>query len=210
MELTKSDFNKDRNDVLAALIKRAGPRAQPSTELETKVRGAVYAEWQRSLNEHRQRRNVRWLAAAAVGALVITFGWRAIVPHAKSVEIATIEYSRGDVRINATALADNTRTAWLHSGDEVRTNRNSGARLVLKNSANIRVAANTQLRWRAADEVELVNGSIYIDSGAQHAPLKITTRYGEVSHLGTRYRVRVSADTLSVGVRDGKVAVTNS
>ncbi|HYM33872.1 MAG TPA: hypothetical protein VET48_00680, partial [Steroidobacteraceae bacterium] len=31
-----------------------------------------------------------------------------------------------------------------------------------------------------------------------------------ISHLGTRYRVRLGADALSVGVRDGKVGVTNS
>jgi len=200
--------DKDRNDLIAALIRRAGPRSQPSAALESQVRAAAFTEWQQLLRRERLRHAAGWLAAAAVAALAMTIGWNILAPTAPAPTIATIEFNQGDVRVNAATVGKQAAEIPLHSGDDVGTKSSGGARLAFGNGASLRLAANTRLHWRDAQNLELLSGSIYVDSGTQQAPLRITTKLGIVSHLGTRYRVRLSGDALNLGVRDGRVEVT--
>jgi ferric-dicitrate binding protein FerR (iron transport regulator) len=106
-----------------------------------------------------------------------------------------------------TAPRDRATRDQLHPGDEILTGAHSGARLAVTNGISVRVAADTELRWRSPGEFELAHGAVYIDSGARHASLKVHSALGDVSHLGTRYLVRADADTLHVAVRDGLITL---
>jgi ferric-dicitrate binding protein FerR (iron transport regulator) len=207
MEPTKVDHHEDRNDAVAALIGRAGPRAQPAAPLEDSVRAAVYEEWQRSLRSKRQQRVIGGLLAAAVIIICVGIGWRVSVqrPISVPVAVASVVYAHGAVHVSSKQSASSNAQAALYVGDDISTDTDAGARLLLSNQASLRLAGNSHLRWRTSNDIELLDGAVYVDSGPQHARFVVRTRYGEVTHLGTRYQVKLSADALGIAVRDGVV-----
>jgi hypothetical protein len=206
MEPTKADNNEDRDDALAALIGQAGPRAHPSAALEESVRAAVYEDWQRSLRSKRQQRVVVGLLAAAVVIICVGIGWRVVVPGPESTPIlvASVAYAHGAVHVSSKQASSSAQAA-LYVGDDISTDNDAGARLLLSNQASLRLASNSHLRWRTNNDIELLDGAVYVDSGPQHARFVVRTRYGEVTHLGTRYQVKLSADALGIAVREGVV-----
>lgn len=198
------------DDPLAKLIAQAGPRTQAPAEMEADVRAAVYEAWQQGLRREHRRRWIGWLSAAALAAIAVGVGLRMTLfaPSPVPALIASLAHAEGEVRVNRQIENDQLLQTPLYSGDEVLTGADGGARLDLSNAASIRLASQTRVHWLAANELELLDGAIYVDSGPQHAALSIKTNHGVVSHLGTRYQVRIDAQTLSVGVRDGAVEVS--
>jgi ferric-dicitrate binding protein FerR (iron transport regulator) len=203
------DIDRDRQDLLATLIRRAGPRSQPSAALENQVRSAVYEEWQRTVKRHRQHKATRWLAAAAIGAIALTLGWRAVVTTPVAAPIATIAASEGQVHVNDTMIADPSGLQ-VHEQDRIETSTGGGLRLAIKGTASVRLSSATQVRWLGSQQVELEQGSIYVDSGRDHFPLTIKTRFGIIRHLGTRYQVHVGESAVQIQVRDGQVDLSGA
>jgi ferric-dicitrate binding protein FerR (iron transport regulator) len=208
MHVNTGSEDSDRFDVLGALIRQAGPRLQSSSEVETQVRHAAYESWQRGLRRERQRRVVNALAVAASLILALTIGWRVMTSYSTANAIGTLAFQTGESRLNGNIT--DARNSELHESDRLTTGDRGGVRVELVNAASIRLAANTELRWQSSNAIELIAGSIYIDSGARHAPLTVTTKFGVVSHQGTRYQIRATPDGLNVGVRDGEVEVTGA
>lgn len=200
--LPPNETTSGENDPLARLITQAGPRTPPPQASEERIRTAAYDAWQQALKKNRRRRLMGW-AAAAVTLIAIGIAWRAreTVP---AQTVAQLEQTQGDVRLNSRAVA---AASTVRTGDDLRTGQQSGARLSLISKGNLRLAKGTQLRWVDYRTIALQSGAIYLDSGPQHAALTIRTPYGVVSHVGTRYQVRLTDAALEVAVRDGAVQV---
>jgi len=208
------------DDALGRLIARAPPRRTPPDHVERLVRRNVEAAWQAQLAERKARRPSRtrgtWVATAAslvavvsIGLVVLRGGARIDAPlgaYVMPLGTLTVLDHEGDPR-TLTRAAGGTPVL---PEDRVRTAADGGLRIQLATGPGLRVAANTELRWLGADRVELVKGAVFVDSGArldESAPLAIETRHGVVSHLGTRYLVRVTDTAVDVRVREGRVTV---
>jgi ferric-dicitrate binding protein FerR (iron transport regulator) len=71
----------------------------------------------------------------------------------------------------------------------------------------LRVNVDTELAFVEAGTIDLVAGTVYVDSGeaAGGAALAIRTPLGSVTHLGTQYEVRFADRALRLRVREGRV-----
>lgn len=210
-------MNRERNDrgagssrdALAELIRRTGRRQPPPADAYASVRSAAFAAWQDKL---RARRNRRLSLAAASIATVL--GFAALLPlllDSGSTTVATVARTNGgvytgrspDLQAAAVGIA-------LASGQRLSTTADGGAALVLAGRVSLRVAGDTTVEIDAADAVNLVAGTVYVDSNdaAEAVPLAITTVRGTVTDIGTQFEVRQAGDTLRVRVRSGLVRLS--
>lgn len=208
-ELNKAAEQSDLHDPLAQLLAKAGPRRSPPPALTAEVRAAVHAEWQHLVKARRAKQQRHWLAIAASLIGVIGIGW--LVRNlndqptpSNTAVLATITQSQGSATLNSNAAASNEA---IHGGDVLRTQPNAGLRIELASGVSLRVATASELHWLNAREVRLDQGSLYVDSHTNAAPLTVHTVRGDVTHVGTRYLVDMDAQMLHVAVREGQVAI---
>jgi ferric-dicitrate binding protein FerR (iron transport regulator) len=183
------------------------------------ARERAFAALQQEFTEHHapvpvtappRRQTARWaLAAGVVIALTAGVLWRGMQP---APMVARVESLDGGVATRGTEwLAGDTRLAangTISVGSTLRVGADGGVLLRLSPDLTLRLAANTNARFNAADELELTSGQVFVDAtpGAR-APLRIVTPFGEVTHLGTQYQVRADAHAIEVAVREGRAQI---
>jgi hypothetical protein len=94
----------------------------------------------------------------------------------------------------------------LLAGQTILTASGSVAGLDWGNGGSLRIDENSRVRFVARNELELLSGRIYFDSG-EVGEIRIVTSHGLVTHVGTRYMTMVDHDLLKVSVRSGRVVV---
>ncbi len=198
-------------DTIARLLRLAGPRTVVPEDRAARVKAATRDVWRRSLvNERRQRRAqalVLSLAAAAL-VLIVLRPSHHVRPALPRPVVAVVEVIRG------VGAGTDPSPALLAVGTGVRAGEAIttpiGARLSLRLGAgpSVRVDEGTRLRMLSAVDLALERGAVYVDSGEAHRGLRVTTRLGSVTDVGTQFEARLSSSRLRVRVRAGRVSVT--
>jgi ferric-dicitrate binding protein FerR (iron transport regulator) len=143
--------------------------------------------------------------------LVSTVLVRQRVP-AQHVVVASVEKKLGDISVReggaeASPLTTGTR---LLAGSVLSTSRDSRLALTWINGESVRADQDSRLSLVSATEIDLLEGSLYIDSrgmGAGDVSLVVQTPTGPVQHIGTQYLTSVHGEEVTVSVREGEVAV---
>jgi ferric-dicitrate binding protein FerR (iron transport regulator) len=190
------DENGDRGD-------------QPRTEFTRRRRGALSSR----RREFRAAGRYRVVGIAATVALAaITVYWlqgpqaqRNAVQEA--AQFALIEGSVELLRVGGTSQPVVADTGAIRFGDTLRTGADGRVALRLNSDLLLRVNTTSELVFSAPDAIELLAGTIYVDTGDSGAgyPLLIDTQLGEIEHLGTQYEVDLSDAALRVRVREGSI-----
>jgi ferric-dicitrate binding protein FerR (iron transport regulator) len=202
---------------VAALLRAAGPRPMPSAEATAAARAAVEAEWRSSVAPRARTRAAGrpylWAAAAGV-AVAVTALWLvrpdAVAPASPVASLVRVEgglqASRGDGQWTRLAADD-----AIDAGTELRSSPDGRAALRLASGVELRLDAGSRVSLEDTGHVRLAQGAVYVDSGSQPGPassdLVLETAAGRVRHLGTQYLARLQDDRLTVGVREGRVAI---
>lgn len=200
------DEDERETAALLAQLKVAPPPA---------VRERAFAKLQQEFQaQHapvRRRPVARWaVAAGVVVALLAGLVWQGSQTPAM---VARVEALDGAVESRAAGwLARRGRLADAASvgvGTTLRVGADGGVLLRVSPDLTVRLAANTRARFVAADRLELKAGEVFVDAtpGA-HAPLRVVTPFGEVTHLGTQYLVRAGQDEVEIAVREGRAQLT--
>ncbi len=200
---------------VGALLRAAGRRPQPPPAMEAEVRAAVEAEW-RSMAQSRARRARVTTWAMAAGVAVVAVGvWIArplYMPD--SGPVAAMARVEGTVEVRTGGNKDWAplpANAELREGDEVRTGSAGRAAVRLASGVELRLDNTTRVALNDVRHARLRRGGVYVDSGASGADasrdLELDTAAGTVRHLGTQYQARVTNGVLTVGVREGLVAI---
>lgn len=204
-------MNTDDNSV-ERLIKLAGEPDLPSDEGMRRARAASEHAWRQMLADsappapwHGRFLGLGFAMAAAL-ALVAWFVGRAEFDNAPAIVVARV------VSLDGTAVAraeDGIIPLAVDAALPARTTLESRGRMALAfgGSLSLRLDRGTRLKVDGADQVTLLAGSLYVDSGGLNAssPLRIRTPAGEVSHIGTQFQVFVSDELTRVRVREGRV-----
>jgi ferric-dicitrate binding protein FerR (iron transport regulator) len=202
-------------DALGELIRAAGRRPPPPRDDYERVLAASRFAWQRKV---RARRRHRWYALAAAFALALgaTALLQAIRPLAPQA-IATLAVADGELALFSAAtgvwrpLAD--EAVEVFPGDRLRTGAAGRAALATPGGGALRIAAATELALTGPSSIELVAGTLYVDSG-RAAPntntIEVATPLGTVRDIGTQFEVRAAAASLRVRVRTGIVELVES
>jgi ferric-dicitrate binding protein FerR (iron transport regulator) len=199
------------------LIKLAGGRDMPSSEGMERARRAAHESWSRMLNRRAVPRRSRLQAilgfaiAAGIAALGVFLWTQRPLPAAPEL-VARIATLWGDAVVLEGNAQMPARVALpIHSGTALATNEGRVA-FTFGNSLSLRLDRHTRLRFDSREQVTLLAGSVYVDSGGINAvpALRIETPAGAVRHVGTQFQVRVSGDVTVVRVREGRVLLTRA
>lgn len=186
---------QERSDGLARLLRAAGRRPEPPRDAYEETLALVTATWQAKL--HRRRLRIRFVAGTLAAGLACAAALLALlVPEPATIArpdrlLGTVEW-QAEAGSDWSALPDSDTTA-LGRGSRLRTATGSYAGLRLAGDRSLRLARNTEVRLTAMDEIELISGTLYVDSGRPPAeprpPLAIVTPAGRAIELGTQFEV---------------------
>jgi hypothetical protein len=189
----------------AALLKQL--RVEASAAARARAFARLQAEFQVQNAPLPRRYVARWAAAAGI-ALAILAGW--MWNGARSAPlVARVEALDGVIESRDDSLFSRPSQlvtgGTVTAGTDLQVREGAGVLLRLSPDLTVRLAENTHARINGADELELSQGQAFIDAtpGA-HAPLRVITPSGEVTHLGTQYQVRAGEHEVEVAVREGR------
>jgi ferric-dicitrate binding protein FerR (iron transport regulator) len=196
------------------LVKLAGEPDLPSAEGMRRARAASEQAWRQMLAQSvpaapRRGRFLAWgFALAASVALVAWMVGRPAPELAPVVVARVLAVSGASTARLASAPITLAANAPLSSGTILQT-ADGRVAMTFGGTLSLRVDRDTRLSFDAVDQVTLLAGSLYVDSGGinAHSPLRIRTPAGEVSHIGTQFQVFVSDQLTRVRVREGRVLI---
>jgi ferric-dicitrate binding protein FerR (iron transport regulator) len=201
----------DEERETAALL--AQLKAAPPAAARERAFARLQTEFQALHAPAPRRARTQWaIAAAVVVALLAGWVWRDMQP---APLLARVESLDGGVEARGAGwLARKSQLVGggsLAAGSTLRVAADGGVLLRLSPQLTVRLAANTRATFNAVDELELAEGQAFIDAtpGA-HAPLRVITPFGEVTHLGTQYQVRTGRDEVEIAVREGRAQFTTA
>lgn len=224
-------------DMVGDLIAAAGPGPTADPAAKERIYKAVRAHWEkqtrgagsapgpdvrgtRARAGRPVRRLRRWRAqaiggAAAVAAVAISLSWLQNQGGGGGVTgLADIQYLAGQVEFvrndRIRDLATVAANEALIPGDLLRTGADGRMALSFDDGLALRMNGASAVRLIDDDAIELVSGTVYIDSGRgiTSGALAVVTRLGSVRHVGTQYEVQVTDASLRIRVREGRVAVS--
>ena len=213
---TDTGTGDDREeDLIAALIRDAGPRQEPPAEHYEDVLAATREAWSAKLASRRRRRLAYGLAASlALVAMTLGLSLRLENPDPALVIVASTDTIVGAVSVRSPSSPDWTRLDGnglnLVSGTRLRVGVDAGAGLILEDGSSLRIAADSEAVFEGPGRVRLEAGLVYIDTGATAAAarrVEVVTPAGLVWDLGTQFEVGYRADALTIRVREGRVIV---
>ena len=212
--------------VVGRLVAEAGKRPELPAEELAWARHAVRTAWAArpalpsaaAPTSSRRGALAAALAAGLAAAIGLAWWWTTVRPR-PGVVLASVTAIKGDARAAGPEGESPTLAVGRSlSGDtELRTASASGGdpgfiAVQLASGGNLRLDAGSRVRLLGLREVGLVEGALYVDSGADEraAPVVVHTPLGEVRELGTEFTVRLApgARELRVRVREGSVAAT--
>jgi ferric-dicitrate binding protein FerR (iron transport regulator) len=219
--------NPERDEKIGRLIAAAGPGETARPEARERIHAAVRARWQESLQRPgaqaapasfragrtgTSRFRLFGLAATIAAAAVLLY-WTGVGGPGETAraELAQLARIQGDASLIRDAetlrLASAEAAGPVMTGDVLRTAGNGQVALELDDGLLLRVNVDTELAFVEAGAIDLVAGTVYVDSGepAGGAALAIRTPLGSVTHLGTQYEVRFADRALRLRVREGSV-----
>ena len=216
------DMRPGEEASLAALLRDAGPRAEPPPEVARQIRAVVEAEW-RAVVAARQPRPVvrsparRWpaMAMAASVAVAAIGAWFALpMLNQPAAPLATLSRVSGAVEAGSDGdwQPAVVRQA-LGAGQEIVTGPQGRAALRLRDGVSLRLDTDTRIALLTPERIVVTRGAVYLDAGRGSGvadPLLIESRFGTTRHLGTQYEVRVAPDAMLVSVREGRVEVSGT
>jgi len=202
-----ADPRQDR-DFLGRIIRAAGRREAAPNEIRDRVFAAASATLEARLQLRRERATWRAAAAAAVLAAVgIGLGtWRngPALPVAFSDQFVGEAAFRGR---DSDPWASLVRDRKLLTGSQVRTGRGGRVGLILAQGASLRLDELTEVRLAGPTRVEVLAGTVYVDSRAAGQAIQVVTPIAVTRDVGTQFEVRYREREQRVRVREGTVVM---
>jgi hypothetical protein len=195
------------DDTVSTLMNLAGPRADIPVDIEKRVHDNVRQHWQDATS---RKNTLRWAVPASLAAtILIAFVFNMQTPDVRLQPIGTIASVLGG---DASAAAGLVVGDTIYAGDELETGPDSGVSVSLAGDVSLRIAAGSSIRLDGRDEITLLHGQLYADSGDRiyrDRHLTVNTFGGSATDIGTQFSVAYTGDRLSVAVREGRVDVAN-
>ena len=206
-------------DPIEMLLRSAGAGIEPDASRMERAMLNVHREWHETLASRRTaRRQTRLAACAAViliATLVVTLWPAAASPVATAVRLtggALVRHAR------STAVSTELLSAGrvVMAGDEIDTGAAGRVLLDLTSGAQLRIDTHSVAQWKSPTELQLLSGTVYVETRVHPASqassvshirqLTVSTPWGDVRHVGTRFEVQVAEGSTLVRVRDGLVS----
>jgi len=200
------------DSAIERLIKLAGERDMPSVEGVERARQAAHESWTRMLKSREAAPRIprfKLLAfalaagVAAVGVLLWTQRPATVTPELVA-HVATLS---GEARLEESGAETSAQVMLPIHTDTVLATGDGRVAIAFGDALSLRVDRQTRVRFDSREQITLLAGALYIDSGGINAvpALRIETPAGAVRHVGTQYQVHVAGNVTLVRVREGRV-----
>lgn len=193
----------DRKDDVEPIVRSAGRRPAVPAEIADRVRANVHEAWRSEVDATRTRRRfmvaVPLAAAAAIATIVVYRPEQVEAPRPAAIRVATVE------RVTGPSALSSGQT--ILAGSSISTESGARAAIRLSNQTSVRVDSSTQIAFKNANEISLKTGAVYVDTA--HSGIRITTPFGVVRDVGTKFEVRVTDQSARIRVREGEVVVSD-
>ena len=206
-------FDQDDHQI-AAWLRTAAPRPQPSPQAQSRAQAAAKDRWRQLLLSRRRAASsliLMWAGAAAVLVLVL-FGTFVSVRSADEPPIAIafgqVEHLVGAGRVTPSGEPETPLTAGVTVATGTSVTTESGrVAIAVPNGLSLRLDRYSQLYVDGPEQVTLVAGSLYVDTGLLTGSrrLRVASPAGTVEHVGTQYQVTIKGGATLISVRDGSV-----
>ena len=200
-----SDPRQDM-DLLGQIVRAAGRREAAPPEIRDRVFAAASATLQIKLRSRRKRTLWQMAVAAAVLAAVgIGF---ATLQNSQALPVALSDQFVGDATFRSVeggSWAPLARDRKLLTGSQLRTGRGGRVGLILVQGASLRLDELTDVRLLSPSRVEVLAGTVYVDSRATSDTIEVVTPVGITRDVGTQFEVRYRDRLQRVRVREGAV-----
>jgi ferric-dicitrate binding protein FerR (iron transport regulator) len=200
----------DDPEVIARLLRLAGPRPAVPADRQERLRAEVRNHWISSVRRQQRLRWAVWTSASvAAASLLIVIaamrGWRLLdfLPLSGTT-VATVLQVEGFQGVSPSGVP--AAGAALKSRAALTTGAGDRIALRMRGGAMVRVDHSTHLRLVSPSTIDLESGAVYVDSGpggAADSTLEIRTRLGIVRDVGTQFQVRVGPEGIQLSVREG-------
>jgi ferric-dicitrate binding protein FerR (iron transport regulator) len=197
---------------IAAWLRSAPQRPEPSGLARARARAAAKARWREQLQSRARASRRSWPAWAGLAAALTlaVAGWlqwpRTLDGPGPGVAFATIERMTGDAHAAVNGGPDRAlaQGATLVTGMVVATGAGRLA-AAMPGGLSLRMDRGTRLRVDGAEQLSLIHGSLYVDTGgtAGSRRLRVMSPAGAIEHVGTQYRVTVQDGATRIAVREG-------
>ena len=206
--MTKHERSADEasgdKDSIAELLRLAGPRPDVPPDVRQRVHDVVQSEWRSTL---RQRRTLHWgvpLALAATVILGIALSSRG--PEIRVPPLATVALIEGGETLPSGLSTGDA----IFPGEAIATD-DFGVALTYNNGLSLRLDVGTEATLDSSEELTLLTGRIYADTGESiydDTSITIRTSVGSATDIGTLFAVAHFDGDMSVAVREGRVDVS--
>ena len=199
---------RPETDLLGRIIRAAGRRESAPLATRDRVLAAATAALDAKIGRRRQQTTWR-LAAAAAAAIAVGVGFATLrvgqpLPVALSDQFVGEAAFRADPRGSWSSLVRDRR---LLAGSELRTGRGGRVGLILVQGASLRLDELTEVRLAGPNRIEVVAGTVYVDSRATNESIDIVTPLAVTRDVGTQFEVQYRERQHRVRVREGAVVV---
>lgn len=180
----------------------------------------LHDHWRKTTRRQRVFRKAGpWAVAAGVLlsiALVLNLG--DIRPQVAPISVAKVNRVTGETVTLATTGGQTTiqLNTELTTLSELATGEYSRIALDWNAGGTLRLDTNTKVALVSPVEIRLIRGAVYYDSydyesqsSATADAITITTPYGEITHVGTQFSVRMQENSLLLRVREGIAQISS-
>lgn len=196
-------------DLLGRIIRAAGRREAAPGEIRERVFAAASATLEARLKVRRQQAIWRGAAAAALVLAAVAVG----VATLRSGPVLTVAFS--DQFVGRATFRTRDGDPWLPlirdrklpNGSQVRTGAGGRVGMVLAQGASLRLDELTEVRLAGPTRVELLAGTVYVDSRAMGPAIDVLTPVAVTRDIGTQFEVRYRDKEQRVRVREGSVVM---
>ena len=199
-------------DSLSRLVKLAATPDEPSAEATARAYEAALRSWLGTatpIQKHRSR-GMQWAAVAAIVLVLVAMGFWLGRPYGTAAppSVAQIVNAQGITDMSSVEAAKVMAGSPVPvlAGTTLRTQQGMLA-LQVGEVLSVRVNQHTELRLDEPDDMTLIQGSVYVDTGGVNAAttLRVHTPAGDVRHLGTQFQIVVNGADTRISVREGRV-----
>jgi ferric-dicitrate binding protein FerR (iron transport regulator) len=200
------------DDLIAMLIREAGPRERPPAAHYAEVLAATRRSWRATVAARRRRRfAVQVAAGIAAVALAVLASQRFGGGDPAPIVVAATDAVAGEVDVWR-----DSRPGWapltsvgvaITGGTRIRTGASGRAGLILADGASLRVDAASEISFEAPGRLRLEAGAVYVDTGAGSRVVRrieVSTPAGLVWDVGTQFEVRYRNERLLLRIREGR------
>jgi len=214
--MTTHDKNASEEERISTLVKLAGRRTEIPAEMQDRLESSFRQELD-TVRKHRtmKRRMSVSIAASFLVGIVSFYVFTTMDSTSESIAVVIRSMGHAELRHatdGVSPLSVQYSIASDTSGSVLSTGPRGRVLLAMTGSKiTLRMDTLTQLKIVDQHEVELIGGTIYIDTGAggdSHGDLlSVHSRNIEINHTGTQYMVTGKELETIVAVREGSVSV---